>query len=178
MAIWEVSGSFWRATEMAGGGNRSLSRLACLDSRVGFFRLWEQEGGLAWYDGLNHWAVGPSAVTLHPLALQILNILLLFDTVYIYLFGKSVARGVALPGERATLRPGTRHAAWPIGERASFHGLAMPWATFFSFFFLLWQFILFLFFQFFEVWVSLFQFFRCLLVSIKWVIIFFNVLYF
>jgi len=37
--------------------------------------------------------------------------------------GKFIARGVPLPGERATLRPGTRHAAWPIGERASFHGL-------------------------------------------------------
>jgi hypothetical protein len=38
VAIWAVSGSFWRAREMAGEGNRSLSRLACLE-RV--FPFWD-----------------------------------------------------------------------------------------------------------------------------------------
>lgn len=53
VAIWAVSGPFWRAREMAGGWDCSLSRLTCL--KYFFFSLtW---GWRAWCDGLKHRAI-------------------------------------------------------------------------------------------------------------------------
>jgi hypothetical protein len=60
VAIWAVSGSFWRAREMAGEGNRSLSRLACLE-RVFPFGMgggrWGWRDVMGWTEPLGHLSI-------------------------------------------------------------------------------------------------------------------------